>query len=60
MERLPRIFETDPGLQTDPKYPALKESGEKLAGRLVRIRRTSATAGEAVAYRVISRPSGED
>jgi len=52
-ERLPRILSTDPGLRTDPKYTALKESGENLVGRLVRIRRPSATAGEAVAYRLI-------
>jgi len=53
VERLPKILVTDPGLQTDPKYTALKESGERLVGRLVRIRRPSATAGEAIAYRVI-------
>jgi DNA-directed RNA polymerase subunit H (RpoH/RPB5) len=52
-ERLPRILVTDPGLRTDPKYQALKDSGENLVGRLVRIRRPSATAGEAIAYRVI-------
>jgi len=52
-ERLPRILVTDPGLRTDPKFTALKESGENLTGRLVRIRRPSATAGEAIAYRLI-------
>jgi len=53
VERLPKILVTDPGLQTDPKYVALKESGERLVGRLVRVRRPSVTAGEAIAYRVI-------
>jgi DNA-directed RNA polymerase subunit H (RpoH/RPB5) len=53
VERLPKIYVSDPGLQTDPKYAALKESGERLLGRLVRIRRPSATAGEAIAYRLI-------
>jgi len=60
IERLPKILVTDPGLQTDPKYTALKESGERLVGRLVRVRRPSATAGEAVAYRVIVLPARED
>ncbi len=59
-ERLPKIFVTDPGLQTDPKYTALKEAGEILAGRLVRIRRPSATAGEAIAYRLIVKPGREE
>ena len=52
-ERLPKILVNDPGLQTDPKYVALKESGQRLVGRLVRIRRPSSTAGEAVAYRMV-------
>jgi len=52
-ERLPKILLQDPGLQTDPKYAALRDSGENLVGRIVRIRRPSATAGEAVAYRLI-------
>jgi DNA-directed RNA polymerase subunit H (RpoH/RPB5) len=52
-ERLPKILATDPGLQTDPKYAALRDSGENLVGRLVRIRRPSSTAGEAIAYRLI-------
>jgi len=60
VERLPKILVNDPGLQTDPKYLALKESGERLAGRLVRIRRSSATAGESVAYRVIVLPGREE
>jgi DNA-directed RNA polymerase subunit H (RpoH/RPB5) len=60
VERLPKILVSDPGLQTDPKYVALKESGERLAGRLVRVRRPSATAGEAIAYRVIVLPGRED
>jgi DNA-directed RNA polymerase subunit H (RpoH/RPB5) len=59
-ERLPKILIADPGLRTDPKYDALKESGENLAGRLVRIRRPSATAGEAVAYRLIVPSVGGD
>jgi len=59
-ERLPKILLTDPGLKTDPKYEAMRTSGESLPGRLVRIRRPSATAGEAVAYRLIVRTSGED
>jgi DNA-directed RNA polymerase subunit H (RpoH/RPB5) len=60
VERLPKILVSDPGLQTDPKYGALKESGERLGGRLVRVRRPSATAGESVAYRVIVLPGRED
>ncbi len=60
VERLPKILVSDPGLQTDPKYAALKESGERLVGRLVRIRRPSATAGEAFAYRVIIPPTREE
>ena len=60
VERLPKILVTDPGLQTDPKYVALKDSGERLVGRLVRIRRPSSTAGEAVAYRVIVLPAREE
>jgi len=58
VEQLPRILLSDPGLQTDPKYVALKESGENLVGRLVRVRRPSPTAGEAVAYRVIVTSGG--
>jgi len=60
VERLPKILVSDPGLQTDPKYAALKESGERLVGRLVRIRRPSATAGQSVAYRVIVLPGREE
>jgi DNA-directed RNA polymerase subunit H (RpoH/RPB5) len=52
-ERLPKILVSDPGLQTDPKFVAARDAGEVFAGRLVRIRRPSATAGEAVAYRMI-------
>jgi len=59
-ERLPKILIGDPGLRTDPKYEALKERGEALAGRLVRVRRPSATAGEAVAYRLIVPSVGGD
>ncbi|HYK93477.1 MAG TPA: DNA-directed RNA polymerase subunit RpoH/Rpb5 C-terminal domain-containing protein, partial [Thermoplasmata archaeon] len=58
-ERLPKILVSDPGLKTDPKFVAAKESGEPLAGRLVRIRRPSQTAGEAVAYRVLVPSLGE-
>lgn len=57
-ERLPKILVSDPGLQTDPKYTAMKEAGEKLVGRLVRVRRPSATAGQAIAYRLIVSPAG--
>jgi len=52
-ERLPKILVSDPGLKTDPKYEGLRERGENLVGRLVRVHRPSATAGEAVAYRLI-------
>jgi DNA-directed RNA polymerase subunit H (RpoH/RPB5) len=60
IERLPKITLSDAGLQTDPKFAALKESGENLLGRLVRIRRPSATAGEAIAYRVVVGSAGGD
>jgi len=59
-ERLPKILSLDPGLKTDPKYEGMRAAGENLAGRLVRIRRPSATAGEAVAYRVIVASAGGD
>jgi DNA-directed RNA polymerase subunit H (RpoH/RPB5) len=59
-ERLPKILVADPGLKTDPKYEALRERGENLVGRLVRVRRPSATAGEAVAYRLIVPSVGGD
>jgi DNA-directed RNA polymerase subunit H len=52
-ERLPKILVSDPGLKTDPKYEGLRERGEPLLGRLVRVHRPSATAGEAIAYRLI-------
>jgi len=58
LERLPQILLSDPGLQTDPKFPALRDSGENLVGRLVRVRRPSPTAGEAIAYRVIVASGG--
>ncbi|HTP53510.1 MAG TPA: DNA-directed RNA polymerase subunit RpoH/Rpb5 C-terminal domain-containing protein [Thermoplasmata archaeon] len=58
IEQLPRIMLSDPGLQTDPKYAALRDGGENLVGRLVRVRRPSPTAGEAVAYRVIVATGG--
>ena len=59
-ERLPKILVADPGLKTDPRYEAMRESGERLLGRLVRVRRPSATAGEAVAYRLIVPTLGGD
>ena len=60
IDRLPKILVTDPGMKTDPKYTAARDAREPLAGRLVRIRRPSQTAGEAVAYRVlISSPMGD-
>ena len=52
-ERLPKILVGDPGLQTDPKFVAGRDAGENYVGRLARIRRPSATAGEAIAYRLI-------
>jgi len=58
-ERLPKILVTDPGLKTDPKYLAAREAHEPMAGRLVRIRRPSATAGESIAYRVLTDHAGE-
>ncbi len=59
VERLPKVLASDPGLRTDAKFRAAKEAGEPLAGRLVRIRRPSPTAGEAVAYRVIISALGD-
>ena len=59
-ERLPKILVSDPGLKTDPKYEGLRERGENLVGRLVRVHRPSATAGEAVAYRLIVPSLGGD
>ncbi len=58
-DRLPRILVTDPGLQTDAKYVAAREARDPLNGRLVRIRRPSSTAGEAIAYRIIASDLGE-
>jgi len=59
-ERLPKILASDPGLMTDPHFAALKDAHENLTGRLVRVRRPSATAGEAIAYRVvIASPLGD-
>ena len=52
-ERLPKILVSDAGLQTDPKFVAGRDAGESFTGRLVRIHRPSATAGEAIAYRLI-------
>ena len=59
-ERLPKILVADPGLRTDPKYESMRESGQTLVGRLVRIRRPSATAGQAVAYRLVVASVGGD
>jgi len=59
-ERLPKILVSDPGLKTDPKYEGLRERGENLLGRLVRVHRPSATAGKAVAYRLIVPSAGGD
>ena len=59
-ERLPKILVSDPGLRTDPKYDGLRERGEPLVGRLVRVHRPSATAGEAIAYRLIVPSAGGD
>jgi DNA-directed RNA polymerase subunit H (RpoH/RPB5) len=53
VERLPKILASDPGLLTNSEVRAAKEASEPLAGRMVRIRRPSPTAGEAVTYRVI-------
>jgi DNA-directed RNA polymerase subunit H (RpoH/RPB5) len=59
IERLPKILVSDPGLKTDPQYTVMREAREVLVGRLVRIRRPSATAGEAIAYRVLAEHVGE-
>ncbi len=59
LERLPKILMSDPGLKTDPKFLAAREAHEPIAGRLVRIRRPSATAGVAVAYRLLVEHPGE-
>jgi DNA-directed RNA polymerase subunit H (RpoH/RPB5) len=58
-ERLPKILSTDPGLKTDPKFVAAREVHENLVGRLVRVHRPSDTAGDAIAYRVVTASLGE-
>jgi DNA-directed RNA polymerase subunit H (RpoH/RPB5) len=60
IERLPKIMVADPGLKTDPKYTAARDAREPVTGRLVRIRRPSQTAGEAVAYRVLIQGTSGD
>lgn len=60
VERLPKIMANDPGLKTDTAYVAARDARENLNGRLVRIRRPSETAGEAIAYRLIVPSSGGD
>jgi DNA-directed RNA polymerase subunit H (RpoH/RPB5) len=52
-DKLPKILLSDPGLQTDPKFVPMRDAGDILVGRLVRIHRPSQTAGQALAYRVI-------
>lgn len=59
VERLPKILVSDPGMKTDPKYVAAREAREPLDGRLVRVRRPSPTAGEAIAYRVLTDNVGD-
>lgn len=59
VERLPKIRRDDRGLQTDSAYRAALEASEDLAGRLVRVRRHSQTAGDIEIYRVIVAGAGE-
>ncbi|MHB1435078.1 MAG: DNA-directed RNA polymerase subunit RpoH/Rpb5 C-terminal domain-containing protein [Thermoplasmata archaeon] len=59
-DRIPKILEADPGLKTDPKFQKMRDAGEPLLGRVVRIRRPSATAGTAIAYRLIVDSLGAD
>jgi DNA-directed RNA polymerase subunit H (RpoH/RPB5) len=59
IERIPKILVSDPGLKTDPAYVKAREEREALAGRIVRVRRPSPTAGEAIAYRVLINNLGE-
>jgi DNA-directed RNA polymerase subunit H (RpoH/RPB5) len=59
IERLPKILMSDSGLKTDPGFVRAREAREPLQGRLVRIRRPSPTAGEAVAYRVLISSVGD-
>ncbi|HKS59829.1 MAG TPA: DNA-directed RNA polymerase subunit RpoH/Rpb5 C-terminal domain-containing protein [Thermoplasmata archaeon] len=59
VERLPKILVSDPALRTDPKFRQALESKASLSGRLIRIRRPSPTAGEAVAYRLLVSSPGD-
>jgi DNA-directed RNA polymerase subunit H (RpoH/RPB5) len=54
IERLPKILASDPGLKTDPNFVKAREAHENLVGRLVRVHRPSDTAGDAIAYRVLT------
>ncbi len=53
VERLPKILASDPGLLTNAEVRAAREAAEPLAGRMIRIRRPSPTAGEAITYRIV-------
>jgi len=60
IDRLPKILASDPGLKTDTAFVKAREVGTPMSGRLVRIRRPSQTAGEAIAYRVLATSAGGD
>jgi len=53
VERLPKILASDPGLLTNAEVRAARDAAEPLAGRMIRIRRPSPTAGEAITYRIV-------
>jgi len=59
-DRIPKILVSDPGLKTDSRFQKMRDAGEPLVGRVVRIRRPSATAGTAIAYRLIVDSLGAD